>query len=60
MTLPEKVLIPLIFAVMTFLPAVASATPLHDASAEGDAEEDAIFLERQEESEVRGGASQGI
>ena len=40
MTRQEKVLIPLIFAVMTFLPAIASAwTALHDASERGNVAE---------------------
>ena len=34
MTRPEKVLLPLIFALMTFLPSVASAAPLLEASIE--------------------------
>ena len=39
MTRPEKVLIPLIFAMMTCLPASASAAPIHDASRNGDVAE---------------------
>ena len=45
MTRPEKVLIPLIFAVMTFLPAAASAALLHFASYEGEVEVVKILLD---------------
>ena len=39
MTRLENILLPLIFALMTCLPAVAVAAPIHDASRNGDVAE---------------------